>query len=135
MAIARKDLLALPHRDWNKTTEYDSLYLVPTGKKHDSGYSIIAIIGCNKNIPIEIAATCDDICWGFPANHPYYNAFLETRGYRAHIMRTDCEFPSGILRIWASGEHYFKGRFRVHASLSSTDVELFIEKILPSSSA
>lgn len=121
--ISRKALLALPIRKWDQVSEYDSLYIVPTGKKHDSGYSIMAIVG-RVGDKAHIAAHCDDIGWTMPKEHPY-GSILPHRNKM--IMRTDCLFPSGIIHMWASGEHYFKGRFRVGASLSSTDVELFIE--------
>lgn len=124
--IKRKDLITLPHRKWDETKDYDFLLLTANGQKHDSGYALIAIIGCNhssEGVDAEIAATCDDICWTMPVKHPY--GMIEPNKNRM-IMRTDCLFPSGILRIWGSGEQYFKGKFKVGASLSSTDVELIV---------
>lgn len=125
--LKRRELLTLPRRKWDEVKVYDCLWLIPTGKKHDSGWSLIAIVGGSWDGPQEIAAFCDDICWGFPKSHPYDSVYLHSRGYHAHVMRTDCEWPSGIMRIWASSEARFKGRFRVGMALSSTDVELFIE--------
>lgn len=123
--VNRKILLDLPTRDWANQKVYDWLYVVPTRKKHDSGWMMQAIVGVKQTNGApwaEIAAWCDDICWSFPLHHPYdYN------GRHKSIIRMDCEFPSGIFRIWASGEHYFSGRFNVGASLSSTDVELVLE--------
>lgn len=43
--ITRKALLALPRRAWDRVTDYDAILVVPTGKKHDSGYSLMAIVG------------------------------------------------------------------------------------------
>lgn len=125
VSLTRKKLLTLPNRIWNKISEYDSLLLVPTGKKHDSGYSLLAIVGVNQRIPVEISAYCDDISWVLPTEHPYYT---NNRSYRPSIMHTDCLFPSGIIHIWAASEHYFDGRFRVHESLSSTRIELYVHK-------
>ncbi len=123
--VKRAELLKLPSRDWQKVSTYDHLYIVPTGKKHDSGYSLIAIIGvlCRDKDGErgEIAAHCDDINWSFPLKHPY-----DREGKHSNMLRTDCLFPSGIFRIWASGEHYFTGKFKVGCSLSSTDVELVV---------
>lgn len=124
--IKRHELLNLPIRNWKETKDYDFLLLTANGKKHDSGYSIIAIIGCNNinnEVDAEIAAFCDDICWSVPKKHPY--GILENNKNKM-IMRTDCLFPSGIIRIWGSGEHYFKGKFKVGISLSSTEVELIV---------
>lgn len=112
--ISRKALLELPVRDWDSESDYDALLIVPTGRKHDSGWSLIAMIA---------SASCDDICWTMPVNHPYGK--IEP-GKNRMILRTDCYYPSGIVRMWASGEHYFKGMFRVGRALSSTDVELIV---------
>ena len=120
--IKKKELLALPNRNWNEKSIYDYLYLVPTGKKHDSGYSLIAIVGVilnDKNLNAEIAATCDDINW-YLENHPYNRPSQFYRGYAG--LRTDCEYPSGIMKVWGSAEHYFDTKFEVGESLSSTNV-------------
>ena len=125
--LKRKDLLTIPDvKKWDEEKVYDFLLITASGEKHESGYSIIAIIGCNntdKGCDAEIAAYCDDICWTMPIKHPY--GFINPDKNRM-IMRTDCLYPSGIMRIWGSGEHYFKGKFKVGASLSSTDVELVV---------
>lgn len=115
----RKELLALPIRKWNQETVYDSLYILPSGKKHDSGYSLLAIIGLlyeEKRTLAEIAAYCDDLRWSFPTRHPYDKP-----------LRFDCLWPSGILRAWTSSGHYFRGRFKVGISVSSTKVTLILE--------
>ena len=122
--LKKADLLALPVRAWQAESTYDWLYLVPTGKKHSSSWAEIAIVGARDNKPVEIAAFCDDIGWSFPARHPY-------DGIHPHehwmVMRTDCLWPSRIIRCWASGEHYFVGRFKVGTALSSTEVALIVE--------
>lgn len=123
--ITRKFLLTLPNRAWDKETVYDSLFIVPTYKLHDSGYKLQAIIGVNylnKFQEAEIAAICDDICWSMPKVHPYGKL---GGSVNKMILRTDC-YPTGIFRMWGSGEHYFKGKFKVGISLSSTDVELIV---------
>lgn len=123
--VRRKDLLALPVRKWNEATIYDSVYLVPTGRKHDSGYSLIAIVGVTDGKPVEIAAYCDDICWSLPTEHPYDRI---RPGLHMNPLRMDCLYPSGIMHMWGSGEHHFTARFLVGTSLSSTDVTLLIER-------
>lgn len=125
--VSRDALLKLPVRKWDQPTLYDNIYVVPSRKKHDSGWMLQAIVGVSYGDACrtaEIAAYCDDICWSFPLKHPY-----DYQGKHKSILRTDCEFPSGILRFWASSEHYFRGRFRVGCSLSSTDIELVLEPV------
>lgn len=120
--IKKKELLSLPRRTWDIETEYDFVFIVPTGKKHDSGCSLIAIVGYNiETKSAEIAAICDDICWRFPIGHPYEN--------RGPWIRTDVYYPSNIIRMWISEEHYFKCKFKVGINVSSTDISLIWEKV------
>lgn len=56
----KSELLKLPKRDWLSVSNYDSVLLVNTRIKHNSGYNLFAIIGCNDGTPIEIAGYMDD---------------------------------------------------------------------------
>lgn len=110
MNVSRAQLEAAPERhSWKEPTEYDSLYLLPTRKKHDSGYHVICLVGRNGDA-LEKAAWCDDICWKTAPTHPK----------QSFAMRTDMTYPGGIAHVWG-----WNTRFRVGASLSSTDVEVF----------
>lgn len=114
MNYTRKELLALPKRDWDTETIYDSIAVVPTGKKHDSGYAQIAIVGfdVDSKKPVEVAAYCDDIGYCFPEG-------VSVQPYNLAVLRTDMFYPSGIAHVW-SWDYVFK----VGESLSSTDVHL-----------
>ena len=108
---SKKDLMGLPDRDWQDDSRiYDSLLLLSTRKKHDSGWAIMAIIGVKDGAPIEIACQCaDDIDWKLPSMpHTYIGQ-----------MRTDCCLKSGAIHFW-----FNKGKFRVGTALSSTDIYL-----------
>ena len=105
--MKRKDLLSLPVREWNKTSQYDGVCIVPTGKKHDSGWALMAIVGMNNHEPVEIAAYCDDLIW-----HGEEMFF-------AHGMRTDMYYPSGIARMWGDAVV-----FEVGEALSSTSIKI-----------
>lgn len=96
----RRELLKLPVRDWQQITRYDSLIICPTGRKHDSGWTLIAIIGCRDYTPTEIAAYCDDIEWKGNGD-----------------TRTDMLFPAGLVHMWS---RYVL--FEVGLSLSSTTI-------------
>jgi hypothetical protein len=120
--ITKKLLLSLPKRDWSKVSIYDQIYLVPEGGKHDSGFMFIAIIGVSKRefknkskYYGEIAGYCDDVCW---------DTSLVSREFG---IRTDCEYPSGILHFWS-----WYCKFQVGHSLSSTDIKLIPEIETPS---
>lgn len=60
----KKELLKLPVRDWEVDSEYDSVLLVNTRMKHDSGYNMFAVIGCDGGTPKEIAGYMDDFRFG-----------------------------------------------------------------------
>ncbi len=108
----RKVLDGLPVRDWQAESTYDSLMIVPSGKMHDSGYHLIAIVGCRKNVPVEIAAYCDDIGVHVPMPSPRYGSDKQFSNY---MFRVDMSYPSGIAHWWGA-------KFTVGTALSSTDV-------------
>ena len=62
MDLKVKELRKLPFRKWNKVKEYTDIYIIASGKKHDSGWALMYIIGKNGD-EMEIAAACDDIVW------------------------------------------------------------------------
>jgi hypothetical protein len=102
-----KELRNLPFRKWDEVKNYKSIVVLPSGKKHDSGWALMYIIGLDsERKPIEIAAACDDICWKIPTATEYN-------------FRNDMFYPSGAIHFWSNGHS-----FKVGASLSSTDVFL-----------
>lgn len=106
-----KELRSLPFRKWDESKLYKSIIVIPSGKKHDSGWALMYIIGLNeKQTPIEIAACCDDICWKMPTSLEY-------------DFRNDMFYPSGAIHFWS-----YKYRFEVGVSLSSTDISLIKNK-------
>jgi len=88
----KKELLKLPRVNWNdidwkKEVKYDSILVFSNGKKHDSGWGIMTIVGIRNGAPVEICSQCsDDISWHI---HSPYN-----------VLRTDCVFKNKILHFW-----------------------------------
>ncbi len=118
--ITHKALLSLPERPWDEVSTYDWLYLVPTRRKHESGFMQIAVVGVTRigeKWISEIAAYCDDVNWKFTEETVPKSLFN-----LIPILRTDCEYPSGIMRFWRH-----KTRFQVGVSISSVDVTLVKE--------
>lgn len=102
--IARKELLSLPLRKWDKVSRYQSLIVFSEGQKHDSGWALMYIIGVDKSGPKEIAVTCtDDIMWVTNGNN----------------LRTDCCLKSRAIHFWSND-----GVFEVGSALSSVTVKL-----------
>jgi hypothetical protein len=111
----RKELLGLPIRVWDTPSEYSSILILSTRRKHDSGWAIMAIVGVRSGQPFEIAcACCDDIEWKLPPMQTVGNG-----SYSIGQMRMDCALRSGALHAWAQ-----KAKFRVGHALSSVSVEL-----------
>lgn len=99
----RDNLLAAKRRQWDEKSTYNDIYIVPTRKKHDSGWMVMAIVGVKDDGSFEQAAWCDDICWNIASMRKEYT------------MRNDCTYPGGIIHFW-------NARFTVGCSLSSTDI-------------
>jgi hypothetical protein len=112
----RKNLLKLPVRNWTEDSTYYSILIVPTGKKHDSGWALMAIVGTNEKFrPIEIAAYCDDINWIIPEA----STSIPVRGDNYYIsdIHSDMHYPSNVMQMWSR-----VGKFKVGMSLSSTEI-------------
>ena len=110
--MKKKEILKSPVRAWDDTSrEYDEIFLVPNGTKHDSGYMHIAVIGSyvdEAETRYEIAAYPDDISCLFPLkNH---------KDFTFSHVRMDCLYPSGILR------YHGRGKFKVSEALSSVEI-------------
>lgn len=104
----KSDLLKLPEFEWSEVGMewYDSILVIPTRLKHDSGWSRIALVGARKLRAIKILAYPDDIHW--PANGNY--------GYD---WRMDSFYPSGVLRAWGSNKE-----FSVDYPTSSVEIKI-----------
>ena len=50
--MTRKDFEALPHRKWNEEIICDNIIILPTKRKHDSGYRCMDFVAVTKNEPI-----------------------------------------------------------------------------------
>ena len=102
--MTRKQFLELPVRAWNETKDYSAIIVVPTGRKHDSGFALMALVGCDeKGVPSEIAAYCDDIQW--------------ITKVTVYGFRCDMFYKNRCLRF-----HSNEFKFRVGRSLSTTEV-------------
>ncbi len=102
--VKREELLNAPQRNWQLKSTYNDIYIVPSRKKHDSGWHLMVIVGVKEDGSLEQAAWCDDICW-------------DVRGRDGYMMRSDMTFPGGVLHFWGA-------RYEVGHSLSSTDVKV-----------
>lgn len=114
--LDRKSLKLLPQREWGIDSKYKSVYIVPSGTKHDSGYMEIAIVGEKEGGELEVAAYPDDIVWDMTEIRQEYDSMG---------MRTDCSYPKGVLRFWGN-----RVEFVVEAALSSTNIKVIQKKVI-----
>ncbi len=112
----KKELLKGPTRKWDDTSrEYDRIWLVPAGTKHDSGYMHIAVIGVwdeDGDLKWEVCGWPDDISCMFPTLR-----FGDNKQFETALVRMDCYYPSGVLQYHGRG-----GKFTVGPALSSIDI-------------
>lgn len=106
--MSRKDFLALPRRKWDEVKEYTDIYIVPDYDLHESGFRLMAIVGQNKEEPMEIAAYCDAIQW-----------INKTNGGEYDWLHSDMLPQTNILHFWSREVNY-----RVGWSLSSTEITI-----------
>lgn len=106
----QRQILSLPMRDWKETKTYDSILVTNTKRKSETGFAVMAIIGCVNRKPVEIAAYCDDIEWKM--NEVSFDKIRND-------FRNDMIYPCGAIHFWSKSFKYEVGR-----CLSSTDVTL-----------
>lgn len=112
--LTRKYLLSLPERDWGKTSKYDHVVVIPSGKKHDSGYALMCLIGewrdGSSEMQREIAGYCDDIVW-------------DVQSVGEYGLRTEMHYKTNIIRFWSN-----RAVFEVGRSRSSIDIKLITQQ-------
>ena len=94
---------------------YKHLLLVPSRRKHESGWTQIQVVGVKEDDSLELCSTySDDLMWYVPQD-------FRRGGYES--IRTDCYYPSGILKMWSN---YFM--FEVGSTMSSLEIKLVERK-------
>ena len=85
---------------WNEKIEHiRKIYILPTRRKHESGYSIMHLLFLLEDgTEIKDEGCCD---------------LLQFEGKR---VRMDCLYPSGIIKVWMDGPMVS------HDRLSSVDI-------------
>lgn len=94
---SKKELLSLPQRRWDITSAYDSILLVNTKQKHDSGYNYFAVIGCIDTYPVEIVGYMDDFRLGNIKDY-------EVENIKSGTVAIDCSMR-GVFQIHS---HWYK---------------------------
>ena len=107
--MTKKELLALPRRNWCDVSIYKFVLFVNTKTKHDSGFNLFAIIGCKDDGSLEIAGYMDDFRM-FPVS-------LSEKGVVPRLgFAFDCSMH-GVFRLHSNGY-----KIGVGANTSTTDL-------------
>jgi len=82
--MTREEFKAIPKRDWKEDiTDVYGVYILPSGRKHESGWAIMDFVAVKKDgNKIGFGDCCDDIV--LEGSH----------------FRIDCDHPSRLLHIW-----------------------------------
>ena len=109
-----KQFLALPSRAyWNsKELPFDSVVLLPTRRKHESGYMIFDIVGIRDNQPVLLLSGCSDVI------HLDGIGGRESLEPRSKNISIDMLYPSGLVRI-------FSHNYQITASAALSNFEIF----------
>ena len=84
--MTRRELLALPKREWDEILHgVSGVYVIPTRRKHESGWCCMDFVAQFKDgrPMVGFGGGCDDVM--FSGNN----------------FRMDCDYPSGIIHIWS----------------------------------
>jgi hypothetical protein len=91
MTYTKKQLMNLPKISHETINIYDSIFILNSGKKHDSGWANFYVIGGIEGKPTEIISDrCDSIFW--------QNCQGEFRKYVP--LHMDMEYPSGAVQFF-----------------------------------
>ena len=102
--MSKKDLLCLEREKFgNEIPLLDEIYVIPTRRKHDSGYMCMEIIGTNRNDYKKKLATFSDVI-------DLDNIFVDTR-WSLSMDIPEC----GVIRLFSH-----RGQFKINAYGIST---------------
>lgn len=100
--MTRKELFAVPKREWNETlTGVTGVWVIPSRRKHDSGWACMDFVASTPDGLVRFGGGCDDVA--FEGTH----------------FRMDCDYESKLLHIWN------RCKFTITSDLSSIS---FIEE-------
>jgi len=125
-----KEFQALPVRGWNDNVgTFTSLVILPTKRKHDSGYRCMDFVAVKDGKPIARLSGCSDVIHidGIGGYGDWFERFGTTPDKVApRSWSIDCLNRSGLLHLFCSyrtnGKH--EGRkLKAGAALSSFEID------------
>lgn len=110
--LRKSNVMDLPYKPNSEPQVYSYLLIVPSRRKHDSGWTQIQVVGSKNSGGTEL-----ELCTSFSDDLNIYLPSMLTKGYET--LRMDCFHPSGILRLWSN--HF---DFEIGFATSSFSVKL-----------
>ncbi len=117
----------IPYRKCFNSEEplFDSIVIIPTNRKHSSGWKCMDFVGCINNKPIVRLSGCSDVLHLDGIGGYGHNWLESVSGVPTKIdvngLKIDC-LPSGYLRLW------LKDGFKFLADSSVSDFEIYAVK-------
>lgn len=100
--MTRKEFDKLPYRGaWDKQVICTSIVLLPTRRKHDSGYRVMDFVAVRKGRPVCRLSECSDVVHlgGIGGSGSLaYNSSISPIPWSI-----DCLPKSGLFHMWANG--------------------------------
>ena len=101
-----KEFFNLPRRKWDEKIICDSIIILPTRKKHDSGYLCIDFVAVNDDEPMCLLSGYSDILRLDGKEGYGYKWAEKNQGIPPVLVppsgwSIDC-LPNGLLRVWPS---------------------------------
>lgn len=107
--MKKSDFKNIPRFDWKQTEiKFDDLVIIPTARKHDSGYRCMEYCAVKNGKPIGIFGGSSDVM------------HLDGIGGYRKPWKIDC-LPCGYLHLWCSG-------YKMKASGCLSDFKIYTEK-------
>ncbi len=91
--MTRKDFDSLPHRKWDEKIVFDSLVILPTRRKHDSGYRIIEAVAVIDGEARYKLTSCSDVI---------HIGGIVPKSLQSYSI--DCLLKSGLFQLWIVGK-------------------------------
>ena len=107
--MTRKELEALPHRKWNEDIGLiDSLIILPTRRKHDSGWRCMDFVAVRNHEPVCLLSGCSDVI-NIEGIGGLGNNWRQKYGGVPSVVpprewSIDCLYKSGLLRLFTNGK-------------------------------
>lgn len=114
----KKELLSLPHRDWDETVDdvYSIVLVQGSGRSHelhDSGYRRIHAIAVGVDgVPFCILTSCSDVVHieGIGGMGKWVDSITKWQGPQGRGWNIHCLPKSGFMQLWCHGSKVDAGR-------------------------